>query len=99
MADPGFPVGGDADPLGGANLRRVHFLVKMYAKMKEIDPVGGGGAGGAPLDPPMLCMYAWLPIGLENRENLQKRESIFQTGKVGGKTGNFTQNSGKIMTF
>ena len=28
----------------------------MYAKTKEIDPVGGGGgggAGGAPLDPPM----------------------------------------------
>ena len=44
-------------------------------------------------------MYAWLPIGLENRENLQNRESIFQTGKVGGKIGNFIQNSGKIMTF
>ena len=26
----------------------------MYAKMKEIDPVGGVHAGGAPLDPPMI---------------------------------------------
>ena len=51
VADPGFPVGGGGcQPiLGGCQLRRVHFLVKMYAKMKEIDPVGGGGgAGGAP---------------------------------------------------
>ena len=38
------PVGGG----GGANLRHVHFLAKMYAKMKEIDPVGGGGAPAAP---------------------------------------------------
>ena len=43
MADPGFPVGGG----GGANLRRGHFLGKMYAKMKELDPVGGGGARAA----------------------------------------------------
>ena len=51
MADPGFPVGGGAPThWGGANLRRVHFLVKMYAKMKEMDPVGGGG--GAPAAPP-----------------------------------------------
>ena len=35
---------------GGTNLRRVHFLAKTYAKTKEIDPVGGGGAhaGSAP---------------------------------------------------
>ena len=55
MADPGFPVGGDANPLGGANLRCVHFSAKTYAKMKEIDPVGGGGARRRrpPLDPPI----------------------------------------------
>ena len=44
-----FPLGG-----GGANLRRVHFSTKTYAKTKEIDPVGGARAGGAPLDPPMM---------------------------------------------
>ena len=38
-----FPLGG-----GGANLRRIHFSMKMYAKTKEIDPVGGARAGGAP---------------------------------------------------
>ena len=54
VADPGFPVGGGADPLGGANLRRIHFSAKTYAKTKEIDPVGGGGGGPvAPPDPPM----------------------------------------------
>ena len=46
-----FPLGGGgADPLGGANLQRVHFL----AKTKEIDPVGGGAR--APPDPPMRFM-------------------------------------------
>ena len=43
-----FPLGG-ADPLGGANLQCVHFLAKMYVKMKEIDPVGG-----APAAPPWI---------------------------------------------
>ena len=39
VADPGFPVGG-----GGMDLRRRHFSPKMFAKMKELGPVGGGGA-------------------------------------------------------
>ena len=38
---------------GGTNFRCRHFLVKTYAKMKELDPIGGGGAGGTLLDPPM----------------------------------------------
>ena len=48
VADPRFPVGGGAEPLGGANLRRGQFSAKMYAKMKELDPVWGG----APAAPP-----------------------------------------------
>ena len=46
VADPVFPAGGGgANPLGGggADLRHVHFSVKMYTKTKEMDPVGGGG--------------------------------------------------------
>ena len=35
-----FPLGG-AEPLGGANLRCGCFLAKTYAKMKELDPIGG----------------------------------------------------------
>ena len=46
VADPGFPVGG-----GGTNLRCIHFLAKMYVKMKEIDPVGGGH---------MLAVPPWI---------------------------------------
>ena len=43
-----FPLG-VANPLGGgANLQCIHFLAKTYAKTKEIDPVGGAHAGGAP---------------------------------------------------
>ena len=47
VADPGFPTGGAPTHWGGANLQCVHFLAKMYAKTKEIDPVGG-----APAAPP-----------------------------------------------
>ena len=48
-----FPWGGGGalTRWGGADPGRVHFLAKMYAKMKEMDPVGGGG-GHAPAVPP-----------------------------------------------
>ena len=62
MADPGFPVGGAPTHWGGANLRHAHFLVKMYVKMKEIDPVGGARAGGTPLDPPMDTDNFWCIV-------------------------------------
>ena len=45
---------------------------------------------------------AWFPPGLENRESLEKWEDIFQSGKSQGilsrleKSGNFSQNAGKI---
>ena len=44
---------------------------------------------------------AWFPPGLEIRENLEKWEGIFQSGKSRGilsrleKSGNFAQNTGK----
>ena len=47
--DPGFSVGGRGPILGGGfGLQRGHFSVKMYAKMKELGPVGGR----APARPP-----------------------------------------------
>ena len=55
MADTGFLVGGGVHPLGdGMDLWRGHFLVKMYAKMKELGPIGGGVRRARPLDPPMI---------------------------------------------
>ena len=40
--DPGFSVGGHGPIWGGGfGLQRGHFSVKMYAKMKELGPVGG----------------------------------------------------------
>ena len=64
VADPGFPIGGGANPWGGANLQCIHFLVKTYAKTKEIDPVGGACAGSSPpLDLP-ICTYCELPYWL-----------------------------------
>ena len=42
MADPGFPIGGHGSVRGGMDPQHRHFLVKMYVKMKELGPVGGG---------------------------------------------------------
>ena len=44
-----FPLGGGVlTHWGGTNLQRIHFSVKTYAKMKEMDPVGGGHVPQAP---------------------------------------------------
>ena len=42
---------------GGVDLRRGHFSVKMYAKTKELGPIGGGVCRTRPLDPPMILMH------------------------------------------
>ena len=48
---------GDVDPFwGGFDLQRGHFSVKMYAKMKELGPVGAH-VPACPLDPPMIMFY------------------------------------------
>ena len=50
----------------------------------------------------MVNVNSWFPPGLENRENLEKWEGIFQSGKSQGillrleRIGDFTQNTGKI---
>ena len=59
VADPGFPV-------GGANLRRLHFLAKMYVKTKEIDPVGGARAGGTTWIRQCLCLWISTTLVLYN---------------------------------
>ena len=41
VVDPGFPIGGDVNLLGGTNFQRGCFSVKMYTKMKELGPTGG----------------------------------------------------------
>ena len=65
VADPGFPVGGHGPvrgacgPIGGIDPRCGLFSAKMYAKTKELGPVGGmHPARRPPLDPPMLPIHA-----------------------------------------
>ena len=41
-----------------------------------------------------VSVLSWFPLGLEN---LEKWESIFQSGKSQRKSGNFTQNTRKIQ--
>ena len=51
VADPGFPIRGCLPVWGGADLRCGHFSAEVYAKMKELDLIGGVewlGTGAAP---------------------------------------------------
>ena len=55
--DPGFPVGGGADPLS-ANIQFYHIFQKNCIKLRKSQSVKGGGGceartRGVPLDPPM----------------------------------------------
>ena len=58
VVDPGFPIGWHAPIRGVVDLQRGHFLVKIYAKTKELGPIGGcvPGMPPLPLDPPMTTM-------------------------------------------
>ena len=47
VVDPGFPIG-RRGPIVGLDLRHRHFSVKMYAKTKELGPVGGRAPGTPP---------------------------------------------------
>ena len=48
MVDPGFPIGGHGPITGGRGPPTQILSPKMYAKMKELGPVGGACAGHAP---------------------------------------------------
>ena len=52
-ADPGFPVGEGADPLGGAS---TYDFVKFSEKLHEIEKILGcrGARAGCPRNPPLL---------------------------------------------
>ena len=53
----------------------------------------------------MAVLTSGFPLGLENLENLEKWEGIFQSGKSQGilirleKSGKIIQNTGKIWEF
>ena len=49
VADPGFPVGGGVDLVGGGVDSRGSYVSKiLYVKMKELGPLGGGGTRRVP---------------------------------------------------
>ena len=53
VADPGFPVGGGGAPTSDVGT----FQQKHMRKQKNWILLGGGRAGGTPLDPPMHGIY------------------------------------------
>ena len=49
VADPGFPVGGGVDFVGGPwTRRRLRFVKFVYVKTKELGPLGGRAPGAPP---------------------------------------------------
>ena len=56
--------GGHGPARGRMDLRPGCFLAKMYAKMKEFGPIGGGMHLARPLDPPMLQPTFWCQLPL-----------------------------------
>ena len=70
MADPGFPVGG-VDPLKGRGPPTQALFGEnvVYAKMKELGPVGGV-CRARPLDLPMQNIYSCVrPYILQNNDH------------------------------
>ena len=54
-ADPGFPVGGGADPRGGApTYDFVKFSKKLHEIEKNLGRRGGRAPGAPPLNPPLV---------------------------------------------
>ena len=60
VVDPGFPIGGDMDPVGGGHgpPRRLHFE-NFECQNERIGPLGGGGVrqASANVDPPILLYF------------------------------------------
>ena len=57
VVDPGFPVGGGVDLVGGAMDPQGSYVLKiLHVKMKASGPIGGV-CRACPLDLPMLWSY------------------------------------------
>ena len=49
VADPGFPIGGGMDLIGGGVDSRSGYVLKiLYVKTKELRPLGGRALGAPP---------------------------------------------------
>ena len=62
--------------MGGANLRPVHFSAKMYAKTKEMDPVGGRASGAPPGSANVFCTLFSIVVR-DDMERHEKTSFIF----------------------
>ena len=64
MVDPGFPIGdGGAKPLGGVLTSDEGAFWQKHVKMKELDPIWGGGmCWQCPMDLPMLLHQNWTGV-------------------------------------
>ena len=62
-ADPGFPIGGDANPRGGGRQHMIIRFCQFPPKLHEIERIWiGGGLPGAPLDSPMNCICMGIQL-------------------------------------
>ena len=61
MADPGFPRGGGANPPGGANIRKLHEIERIWTPVEALPS----------LDPPLTP----LPNEQTNNANYQESQA------------------------
>ena len=73
--------GGSRISVGGVDLRRGHFSVKMYAKTKELGPIGGVRRA-RPLDPPMQTAISFQPHTLMIHKHDTATVSLFFTTQM-----------------
>ena len=79
-----------------ANLHFFLYLKKSPLRKKNVDSI---------LLPSIFVIVTGFPLGLENLDNLENWEGIFQSGKSQGvlnrleKSGKITQNTGKLREF
>ena len=62
VADPGFPVlgGGGIEPLAGCRPLTWVLFGKNVCENERIESCWGGGHRQHPLDPPMVCVLAYM---------------------------------------
>ena len=69
VADPGFPV-------GGVDLQHGRFSAKMYAKTKELGPVGGRAPGTPPRSANALEPRVCIPADNNINQKPQGADSV-----------------------
>ena len=77
VADPGFPVGGGMDLVGGGvDSRGSYISWNLYVKTKELGPLGGHTPGAPPKSANGLEVHSLAGISIQSSRLLMWPRSI-----------------------